>query len=118
VLEAPSALAISVSTLAWLERLQQGYEDDTETKQLLSELSLHEENSKGFTLQNGIIKKKKILVGNNIVAQQHILQALYASGIGGHSRIQATYHRIKALFAWPKLKQSVTQFVQSCQVCQ
>lgn len=38
--------------------------------------------------------------------------------MGGHSGIHATYHRVKSLFAWPKLKQTVTTFVQQCQVCQ
>jgi hypothetical protein len=47
-----------------------------------------------------------------------LLQALHASGLGGHSSIQATYHRVKALFSWPKLKQVVTEYVQSCTVCQ
>jgi hypothetical protein len=32
--------------------------------------------------------------------------------------MQATYQRVKALFAWPKIKQSVFDFVQACQVCQ
>ena len=50
-------------------------------------------------------------MGNNPVAQSHILQALHASGVGGHFGIQATYQRVKALFAWPKLKHIVTQFV-------
>lgn len=57
-------------------------------------------------------------MGNNKFAQQHILQALHASGIGGHSGIHATYHRIKNLFAWPQLKQTVAEFVQQCDVCQ
>ena len=30
----------------------------------------------------------------------------------------ATYHRVKQLFAWPSLKQSVQLFVQHCQICQ
>jgi len=47
-------------------------------------------------------------VGNNTIAQQHILPALHAGAVGGHSRVQATYERIKALFAWPKLKQTIT----------
>lgn len=93
-------LAISVSNLVWLDRLQQGYVDDEETKQLLSELSLTKSNDKGFTLTDGIIRhKNRIWVGNNMLAQQHILQALHTSGIGGHSGIQATYQRIKALFS-------------------
>jgi len=57
-------------------------------------------------------------VGNNELAQHHILQALHASGLGGHSGIQGTYHRVKALFAWPKLKQVVTKFVQARNIYQ
>lgn len=65
----PSVLAISVNTPSWLERLQSGYEEDMDTKQLLYELSLHTDHSKGFTLENGIIKKKgRIWVGNNLLA--------------------------------------------------
>ena len=44
--------------------------------------------------------------------KKNILQALHASGIGAHSGITATYHRIKALF------QSVESFVNKCQICQ
>ena len=70
-------------------------------------------------MHNGVIKKKgRIWVGINTIAQQHILPALHAGAVGGHSRVQATYERIKALFAWPKLKQTITQFVQGCQICQ
>ena len=116
--EAP-LMAISVSSPSWLDKLQQGYQEHADTKQLLAELSISGENERGFSLQNGIIKYKgKIWVGGNELAQQHILQALHASGIGGHSGIQGTYHRVKAIFAWPKLKNTVIQFVQGCQVCQ
>ncbi|XP_066374840.1 uncharacterized protein [Miscanthus floridulus] len=67
-------LAISISTPTWLERLQQGYNDDADCKQLLVELSLAGSNDKGFSLVDGIIKHKgRIWVGNNTLAQQHIL---------------------------------------------
>lgn len=46
------------------------------------------------------------------------LQALHNSGVGGHSGIYATYSRIKQLFAWPKMKLSVQDYVKSCPVCQ
>lgn len=38
--------------------------------------------------------------------------------MGGHSGNLATYHRVKQLFAWPGLRQSVHNFVQACDVCQ
>lgn len=112
-------LAISTCTPTWLDRLIAGYEEDKEAKQLLTELCLSPDNTKGFQLSNGVLKYKgRIWVGNNTLAQQHILQAVHNSGIGGHSGIQATYQRIKQLFAWPKLKQSVQKFVQTCTICQ
>jgi hypothetical protein len=52
------------------------------------------------------------------MAQNHILQALHDSGVGGHSRVAATYGRIKSLFAWPQLKQFVHTLVQQCETCQ
>ena len=62
--------------------------------------------------------KAEFWVGNNKLAQSHILQALHDSGIGGHSGCTATYHRIKQLFAWPKLKDFVKHYVEACSVCQ
>lgn len=57
-------------------------------------------------------------MGNNQLAQRHILQALHNSAIGGHSGVNATYQRVKALFAWPQMKTTVTEFVQACQIYQ
>ena len=55
---------------------------------------------------------------NNAIAQNHILQALHNSAVGGHSGVQATYHRVKQYFSWPRLKKTVQDFVAGCQVCQ
>jgi hypothetical protein len=83
-------LAVSVCQPAWKERVLAGYLEDPEAMQLLTELSLSSENDKGFSLQDGIIKlHNKVWIGNNTLAQNHIIQALHASGIGGHSGMQA-----------------------------
>jgi transposase InsO family protein len=42
---------------------------------------------------------------------------LHASGLGGHSGVKATYQKVKALFAWPHLKQVVQDYVATCSVC-
>jgi len=99
--------------------LKEGYEDDPTAKQLLTELAVSSDNQKGYSLQDGVIRYQgRVWVGNNSTAQQHILTALHASGIRGHSGITATYARVKHLFAWPRMKQMVTTFVQHCQICQ
>jgi hypothetical protein len=110
--------AISECVPSWIQKLKEGYVDHPEDKQLLTELSISGHNSKGFTLEGVIRFKGRVWVGNNTLAQQHILQALHDSGIGRHSGITTTYIRVKTLFAWPNLKQKVHDFVQQCTTCQ
>lgn len=62
-------LAISMVTPSWLDKLQLGYEDNEEAKQLLTELSLSSPNDRGYSLENGIIKfKGRVWIGNNSLA--------------------------------------------------
>jgi len=111
--------AISETTPVWMDRLVAGYQDDPQATQLLQQLVLSNGTSKDYSLQNGVIRYKgRIWVGNNKVAQQHIMQAMHSSGIGGHSGIHVTYSRIKQLFAWPKMKQDIQDYVKSCSICQ
>lgn len=111
--------AISVIQPTWLLILQEGYLEDSKAKTKLAELSVQSPDAKGYSLVNGIIKyQDRIWVGINAIAQRHILQALHSSALGGHSGVNATYQRVKSLFAWPWLKTSVTNYVQACQTCQ
>jgi hypothetical protein len=57
-------------------------------------------------------------LGTTKLLKNHILIALRDSGVGGHSGVSATYARVKQLFAWPSLKQTVQDFVKQCQTCQ
>lgn len=67
---------------------------------------------------NGIIKyKSRIWLGNHEEAHQAILLALHSSGLGRHSGVTATYQKVKALFAWPHIKQTVKDYVAACEVC-
>lgn len=93
-------VAISACVPSWLENLTAGYLDNAADKELLCQLSLSQSSPAGFSLIDGVIRYKgRIWVGHNELAQNHVLQALYNSGIDGHSGIQGTYHKIKSLFA-------------------
>lgn len=61
--------------------------------------------------------KYRVWLSNHVEAHQVVLQALHASGLGGHSGQAATYRNIKSLFSWPVMKQDVQQFVSKCDVC-
>jgi len=115
---AADILALSVSTPKWLETVIEGYQLDHKTKELLAELSLTGSNDKGYTLTDGVIRYKgRIWLGQHKEAHQAILLALHNSGLGGHSGITATYHKVKALFAWPGMKEDIKKYINDCQVC-
>ena len=73
-------LAVSECVPSWLQKLTESYSEYPEDKELLKELAVNTNNEKGYSLQDGVIKYKgRIWVGHNVLAQQHILQALHAS---------------------------------------
>jgi hypothetical protein len=112
-------VAMSVSTPRWLEIVVESYLEDDQAKRLLTELSIVSPNNAGYSLHNGVIKHQdRIWLGNHAEAKKAILLALHDSGVGGHSGFNATYHKVKALFSWPNLKQDVKNYVAHCIVCQ
>lgn len=111
--------AMSTVQPRWVEIIMEGYQQDPHAKQLLSELAIQSPNNQGFSLTDGIIRfHGRIWLGIHKAAHQAVLLALHSSGLGGHSGVLATYHKVKQLFAWPKLKQDVQNFVQHCRLCQ
>ena len=101
-------LAMSVCTTRWLEIVVEIYLQDPKAKELLTQLSLASPDGHGYFLHDGIIKfQDRVWLGNHDEAKQAILLALHSSGVGGHSGFNATYHKVKALFSWPHLKQDV-----------
>lgn len=43
---------------------------------------------------------------------------MHYSPVWGHSRVQATYQRVKQLFYWKSLKVGVEDYVRQCLICQ
>lgn len=109
---------ISMVKPVWLQYIQSGYHLDPHAMKLLTELSV-QPSIGHYTLQEGLIRYKgRIWIGSNSSLQAKILSSLHNSAMGGHSWFEVTYHRIKTLFAWPKLKQDVKTFVSQCTICQ
>lgn len=88
--------ALSTCTPSWLLNQVDGYNEDPQAQQLMVKLALTSKNMKGYTLSEGVIRYKgRIWLSNNKLAQEHVVQSLHDSAIGGHSGFQATYQRIK-----------------------
>ena len=111
-------LAISTCTPLWLQDIVQSYDQDPFSVQLLTELAIQPATRPGFSLHQGLIKYKgRVWVGNNASLQQQIVSTLHDSPLGGHSGFPVTYKRIKALFAWPKMKQIIKSQLAAYGVC-
>lgn len=111
--------AVAISNPDWLQRVKEGYKDDPMALKLLQELSIGTTASGNFFLKDGVIRYKgRVWLGNNTLAQQHVLQGVHDTAVGGHSGFPATYYRIRQLFTWPRMKQSIADFIKSCFVCQ
>ena len=111
----------AVSTLQpqWVQEVCNTYATDAKSQQLLAQLAVTSPDENGFSLENGVIKKHNLIwVGQNSAMQTKLIAAFHSSALGGHSGVNATYHRLKKLFIWPGMKRDVDSFVKQCQICQ
>lgn len=110
--------SLSVVKPAWLEEVVAGYQKDAAAMKLLAALSLGEQISI-FSLKDGVLRyKNRVWLGNNADLQHKVLTTLHSGAMGGHSGFPVTYKRVKAIFAWPHMKDLVKTFVAECTTCQ
>lgn len=103
----------------WIQDVLNSYTTDAEAQDLLAQLAVHSPNEKGFSLQQGVIRKDGLIwIAHNSALKTKLIAALHDSAVGGHSGGQATYHRLKRLFWWKGLKADVLEYVKQCDVCQ
>jgi hypothetical protein len=93
--------AISAIILVWVQEVINSYHSDSTATSLLQELAVSSPNAQGYSLVDGVIRHKtKIWVGSNSALHTKLISAFHASALGGgHSGIQATYHRLKKMFS-------------------
>ena len=104
--------ACSTVQPTWLQEVLNSYVIDPEAQQRLAELAIASPDTQGYELQQGLIRLHgRVWLGANSALQTKLISAFHASTVGGHSGIQATYQRLKRLFAWKGMKIAVTEFV-------
>ncbi|KAJ1690028.1 hypothetical protein LUZ63_014183 [Rhynchospora breviuscula] len=112
--------AVSEIIPQWIHDLLSSYINDPWIAQLKQHLETTPvDQSSDLSIHQGVIRfKGRICVGSQDGWRDKLIQALHDSAIGGHSGINATYHKVRQLFYWPHLKQSIHDFVSSCHNCQ
>lgn len=72
---------------------------------------------------NSILRNVQIILYNKpkyIVDQSEIdeiLNLYHNSPTGGHLGVNRLYKKVKALYKWPNMKKSITDFVRACNLC-
>ncbi|CAM8908644.1 unnamed protein product [Rhodiola kirilowii] len=95
------------------------WQTDPHLSKIISELQNKPTTHPKFTYTNDELRRKgKLVIGNDPTTKLHIFKWLHDSAIGGHSGRDATLHRIKSLFYWPRMNTEVQNYVRNCAVCQ
>ncbi|KAJ4789708.1 polyprotein [Rhynchospora pubera] len=116
--EVSEALAVTELIPTWVEELKSSYENDVWVQELKRKFERGELTS-NYTLHQGLMRyKNRICVGDNGSWRVKLLKEVHNSSLGGHAGVLGTYQRLKKMFYWPQLKESVHDYVRKCEVCQ
>jgi hypothetical protein len=116
---AESCLPVALAVPTWATDITKSYEGDNEYTRILQEVTINADSHPHYTAQSGVLRYKgKVCIGSATNLKQQIFDSIHSSAFGGHSGMRVTYHKLKQLFHWPKLKEFVTEKVASCPVCQ
>uniref|UniRef100_A0A453FKE3 Reverse transcriptase/retrotransposon-derived protein RNase H-like domain-containing protein n=1 Tax=Aegilops tauschii subsp. strangulata TaxID=200361 RepID=A0A453FKE3_AEGTS len=84
--------ALSICRPDWAQAILNSYEADPEAMDLLAQLAVKSPDSRGYSLDKGLIRYNgRLYIGNQLALQTKLISALHDSPVGGHSGIHATY---------------------------
>jgi hypothetical protein len=114
-----AAQAVSVLQPQWIQEVLNSYATDPQAQELLTQLAIQSPNEKGFSLDNGLIRKGNLIwIGSNSALQTRLITTFHSSPIGGHSGVNATYHRLKQNFTWKGMRSHIDSYIKQCAICQ
>ncbi|KAJ1384005.1 Ribonuclease H-like superfamily [Sesbania bispinosa] len=102
-----------------VDKIRATWLTDVNLRKLIKEIQDSSAVHKHYTWHNEeLMRKGRLVVGNDSKLREELLQWLHSSGASGHSGINATMQRIKAVLHWKGLTTDVKRFVLQCDVCQ
>lgn len=111
--------AVSLLQPQWIQEVLNSYATDPQAQEFLTQLAIHSPNEKGFSLDNGLIRKGNLIwIDSNSALQTRLITAFHSSPIGGHSGVNATYHRLKQNFTWKGMRSHIDSYIKQCAICQ
>ncbi|KAL8137617.1 hypothetical protein V2J09_003618 [Rumex salicifolius] len=93
------------------DTIQLLWQSDPSLHKIITELATDPSSHPSYSYANSELRyKNKLVVGNDPAIKLKIFQWLHDSSLGGHSGRDATLHRIKSLFFWPRMTVDVQTY--------
>jgi hypothetical protein len=110
--------SLSQSQPIWLQEVVNSYVVDENAQKSLQQLALSNDGAPDYSLKDDVIRfQVRIWIGSNVALKTKLIFAFHASAMGGHSGIQASYHKLMNLFAWTAMKQDVVDYIHYVSMC-
>ncbi|GKB03552.1 retrotransposon-related protein [Tanacetum coccineum] len=113
-------LAISTTSVSTelYDRVVQSWVEDAHLQNIIADLKKGEIRKHYVLCNDQLLRKGKLVIGNNDSLRKDLLSYFHDGVIGGHSGVKATTHKICSVFYWKGLRKQVKQWVKDCLVCQ
>lgn len=110
-------LSISLPRSDWWPILKKEINQDPFFESLRQGNSVY--STTNLIWQDGVyFKKGRIFLSPTSTLIPQVLGNCHSSPIGGHFGFHKTMTRIKQSFLWPRMRQTIKEFLQQCDVCQ
>jgi hypothetical protein len=114
-------LNVTASSLQWkdAEILKEEFAKDEYLQKIVLSLQQDPNSKPGFEFKHGVLLYDgRLVISNTSVLIPTLLQEFHSSPSGGHSGFYRTYRRVAANVYWVGMKNTIQQFVRSCDICQ
>ena len=116
--EESTLLAISLPIPDWIEEARREWFSHPGLSQLISQLQVDPNSSKGYSWQNDILRyKDRVVISPTSTLKSRILVELHSSPIAGHLGFQKMYACTRRSFFWTRMKKDILTFVAECDIC-
>ncbi|PKA60916.1 hypothetical protein AXF42_Ash006551 [Apostasia shenzhenica] len=102
-----------------LTAIQQSWTRDEQLSAIINQLKMGTTLAKPYSWRNNQLHwKGKLVVGNDTELRTQLVKMIHTEPAGGHSGFQPTLHRLKAMYHWKGMGQTVKNIIQECDICQ
>ncbi|GJU51961.1 transposon ty3-G gag-pol polyprotein [Tanacetum coccineum] len=113
-----SAMVVSIPA-DFITKIETSWHTDDTLQPILNQLQNGQQSKKHYSWSNGqLLRKNKLVVGQDEQLKLELLTYFHASSVGGHSGVKVTTHKLCSFVYWKGMRKEIKKFVKECITCQ